>query len=529
MASNAPTGDSDIAKLWQASIQEYEKATGKSLQLGQFRSMDQVMAGTENLSKNFSDFRSDGSKVAKVRTALKNNMWLIQRIVNTVETVGGAVSAFPPAMPASLIFSAFGQVMQSFSDVSADYDKIMGFFEFTHRFFDRLSIIDQKMPDIPPFQRCVGRVFSSILRICAIAQKYSKERRFRKWFDSLLNGTDGELAGASSELESAINEMSQAVGLASLKTLEVMNDVVNSMSGNIEFLVSNANLIDERTAAIESNTNTIIDQNQELASKQDEMTDLQKEMFEKLSEQSRLLNQAVGFFGSVQIGEGFGKSFKTSLLKVDVIKLRLTRWGQSVGLANLANVRSLQDTKLAEEDLPKVHDLLTEILDLIEDAEKFSARFKKKNPKALTMDPEKELDEASASLHKQMDELAAKRRGNLEIGGEQEAVAIYQEKDFSRLVEDCSSLVTDLIELFPAVKEDQRKMCEEEVAHMKKVQGGLPLLKEAAAGQDELLSATVVKVIQSSTTYNNSVVFQGTNSGFQIGNNSGRINNVRFN
>jgi hypothetical protein len=322
--------------------------------------------------------------------------------------------------------------------------------------------------------------------------------------------------------------MSQAVGLASLKTLEVMNDVVNSMSGNIEFLVSNANLIDERTAAIQSNTSTIINQNQELANKQDEMSKVQKEMFEKLTEQSRLLNQAVGFFGSVQIGESFGKSFKMSLLKVDVIKLRLTRWGHSVGLVSLADVKSLEDTKLAKEDIPKVQDLLTEILDLIEDAEKFSARFKKKNPKALTMDPEKELDEASASLHKQMDELAAKRRGNAGIEV-QEALVIYQEKDFSRLIEDCSSLVTDLIELFPAVKEDQRKICEEEVAQMKKVQGGLPLLKEAAAGQDELLSATVVKVIQSTTTYNNSVVFQGTNSGFQIGNNSGRINNVRFN
>lgn len=106
-------------------------------------------------------------------------------------------------------------------------------------------------------------------------------------------------------------------------------------------------------------------------------------------------------------------------------------------------------------------------------------------------------------------------------------LAMYQEKDFSRLFEDTSSLVNDLVDLFPAVKEDQRKICEEEVSQMKKIKNGLPLLKEAAAGQDDLLS-DVVKVIQSTTTYNNSVVFQGTNSGFQIGNNSGRINNVRF-
>jgi hypothetical protein len=92
MASKVPKGESDIAQLWQAAIQDYEKVTGKSLQLGQFRNMDEVMAGTESLSKNFTEFRRDQSKMAKIRTALKNNMWLIQGIVDTVQTVGNAAS-----------------------------------------------------------------------------------------------------------------------------------------------------------------------------------------------------------------------------------------------------------------------------------------------------------------------------------------------------------------------------------------------------------------------------------------------------
>jgi hypothetical protein len=41
---------------------------------------------------------------------MKSN-WLTEQVVNTVQMVGNAASAFPPAMPASLIFSAFGQVM----------------------------------------------------------------------------------------------------------------------------------------------------------------------------------------------------------------------------------------------------------------------------------------------------------------------------------------------------------------------------------------------------------------------------------
>ncbi|RAH55365.1 hypothetical protein BO85DRAFT_522214 [Aspergillus piperis CBS 112811] len=526
MASNGE--GSSIAQLWQDAIAEYEKTTGKGLRLGQFKSMDEVMAGTEGLSNKFSDFRSDKSKVGKMRTAFKNNMWLIQGIVNTIQNVGNAASIFPPAMPASLIFSAFGQVMESFSTVSADYDTIMGFFEFTHRFFDRLSIIDQKMPELPPFQRCVSRVFSSILRICAIAQRYTKEKRFRKWFDGLLKGNDGELAAASEELETAINEMSQAVGLSTLKTVEVMNTVVERMNGNLEFLVSNANLIDERTAAIQSNTDAIRQQNQEIASKQDHMTDTQREMMAQLSEQSKLLNQAVGFFGSLQIGDSFGKEFQTSLLKVDVIKLRLTRWGKSVGLANLDDMGSASGIKLAPEDIPKVQDLLNEILELIADADKLSGRFKKKNPTALTMDPDTHLDGTSASLHQQMDLLAKGRQGN-SVSNPDDALVIYQMKDFSRLIEDTNGLVDNLIELFPAVKDEQRKICEDEVSQLKKVEDGLPLLKDVAAGQDDLLSDTVVKVIQSTNTYNNSVVFSGENFGFQIGSNAGSINNVRFN
>jgi hypothetical protein len=71
---------------------------------------------------------------------------------------------------------------QSFATVSADYDKIMGFFDFTHRFFDRLLIIENKSPQQKPFQRCVTRVFSSMLTICSVAQEYAEKKRLSKKF-----------------------------------------------------------------------------------------------------------------------------------------------------------------------------------------------------------------------------------------------------------------------------------------------------------------------------------------------------------
>ncbi|KAJ5675625.1 hypothetical protein N7462_008522 [Penicillium macrosclerotiorum] len=527
-----PSGqpDSDLAELWQTAVKSYEETTGKSLRLGSSNTMDDVMQATEGLSTKFKDFRDDKSKVSKVRTAFKNNMWLIKDIVGAVQQVGNAASAFPPAMPASLIFSVFGHVMQSFSDVSADYDKVMGFFDFTHRFFDRLSIIDHKMPNSSPFQRCVLRVFSSILKLCAIAQKYCAEKRFKKWFESLLKGSDGALAGASKEMEEAINELSQAVGLTTLKTVEVLDEVVQSMNGNVEFLVANANLIDERTKAIQLDTATIIKQNEELESKQDEMTDMQRETLDKMTEQSRMLTQVVGYFGSIQMGENFGKAFQTSLLKLSVVRLRLTRWGESIGLVSMTDITSLHQAKISPEDIPQVEDLLNGILDQFADAERISQRFQRRNTSVQVLDPAKELDEVSASLHQTMSDIVKKRQGDSEPDPTTN-LTLYEEKNFTRLIEDVSDLVNDLVNLFPGIQEDQRKLCEQEVSEMKKIKNALPLLKDVAADDDKMLSETVVKVIKSTTTttYNNSVVFSGTNSGFQVGNNKGNISNVRFN
>lgn len=512
---------SDIAQLWQLAVEDYEKRTKKSLHLAQFSNIDQVMKGTEGLSNEFKDFRHDRSKTDNVRTAFKNNLWLIQKVVNTLEVVGNAASAFPPAMPASLVFTAFGQVMQSFASVSADYDKIMGFFDFTHRFFDRLSMIEDKTPQQAPFQRCIARVFSGMLTICSVAQEYAEKKRFKKWFSSLIDGSDGALSGAIQEMEEAVNELTQAVGLATLRTVEILDEIVQSMNGNVEFLVAQVTVIDGRMEAIKSDTGTIIEQTQALELKQDAMLKM-------LDEQSRLFNDAVQSFEYIQMGSNFGQSFQTSLLKLDVVRLRLTRWGQSVGLANVdGDMKQLHMTNLAPEDQEQVQDLLAQILELFAEAEAASKRLRRRNPTLKALDPAEELDGVSASLHQKMEDLAKKRQGKSEL--EQDQVTIlYEEKNFARLIEDISELVDGLVDLFPGIQEEQRKLCEEEVSGLNASEGALSLLKEVAAGQDKLLSDTVVKVIQSTTTYTNSVVFSGPNSGFQIGNNSGKISGVRF-
>jgi len=334
-----------------------------------------------------------------------------------------------------------------------------------------------------------------------------------------MKGSDGALAAANSEMEQAVNELSQAVGLATLRTVEIIGEVLQSMDGNVEFLVAKSTIIEERTEAIQS--------------KQDEMTEVQRETLESVKGLSQMLYDGVGYIGSVQMGHDLAKDFQTSLLKFGVVRLRLTRWGQSVGLANLDEVKSLQQAKLSPEDIPRVEELLRGILDKFEDAEVTSKRFQKKKhndqSSLLVLDPAKELDKVSASLNQKMYDLAKKRQGKAELEPKGD-LTLYEEKNFSRLIEDISELVDGLVGLFPGIQEEQRRLVEEDVSEMNKAKDTLPLLKEVAAGQDKLLSEAVIKVMQSSstTTYTNSVVFSGSNSGFQVGNNSGRVSGVRF-
>jgi hypothetical protein len=338
----------------------------------------------------------------------------------------------------------------------------------------------------------------------------------------LIDGSDGALSGAIEEMEEAVNELTQAVGLATLRTVEILDDIVQSMNGNVEFLVAQVTIIDGRMEAIKSDTGTIIEQTQALELKQDAMLKM-------LDEQSRLFNDAVKSFEYIQMGSNFGQSFQTSLLKLDVVRLRLTRWGHSVGLANVddGDVKQLRMTNLASEDQEQVQDLLAQILELFAEAGAASKRLRRRNPTLKVLDPAEELDGVSASLHQKMQDLAKKRQGKSELEEDQVTI-LYEEKNFARLIEDISELVDGLVDLFPGIQEEQRRLCEEEVSGLNANEGALSLLKEVAAGQDKLLSDMVVKVIQSTTTYTNSVVFSGPNSGFQIGNNSGKINGVRF-
>ena len=71
-----------------------------------------------------------------------------------------------------------------------------------------------------------------------------------------------------------------------------------------------------------------------------------------------------------------------------------------------------------------------------------------------------------------------------------------------------------MVNLFPAIREEQYKLYEEEASEVKTTQDAMSIVKGIAASHDMLLSEVIVRVIESSTTFSNSIIFPGPTSGF---------------
>ncbi|KAJ9500831.1 hypothetical protein H2202_003389 [Exophiala xenobiotica] len=236
-------------------------------------------------------------------------------------------------------------------------------------------------------------------------------------------------------------------------------------------------------------------------------------------------NDAIQCFEYVQVARNFDQSFQTAILKLDLPKLRLSRWGQSVGLDRVeTGMQLLPAVAGSREDHQKAKELLDQIVDLFEEAERASGKLKSPAKDPTVYDTTRDLDEPTASLHGKLQRLSLRRfkpRGVLNKA----KWALYKEKSLNRLIQDITELVTGLIELFPAARSEQRRLCEQdgaELASDEHISLIAPLIEE----QDPELSASI-KSANPGAQPNFHITFAGShNHGLQQGYFSGHQTNT---
>jgi hypothetical protein len=204
-----------------------------------------------------------------------------------------------------------------------------------------------------------------------------------------------------------------------------------------------------------------------------------------------LFTSCIDCFEYVQLGRQFGTNYQRSLLKLDILKLRLSRWADAVN-------GSQQDYNVATgpaNEAQKVQEILGEIIELFANAEKVSAKYKMKAKPGdlVAYNVNADLEPDLRSMHNKMRELAIKRQRRSSFA-QKAAWALYEEKHFHRLIEDVTTLVDGLVELFPATQRRLQQLSLEEAQEMEK-EPGLGVLKEAAEDIDPLLQISVQQVL----------------------------------
>jgi Prion-inhibition and propagation len=121
-----------------------------------------------------------------------------------------------------------------------------------------------------------------------------------------------------------------------------------------------------------------------------------------------LFTNCVNCFEYVQLGRNFGKDYERSLLKLDIVKLRLSRWADAV---NESQNRSRNPVGSANV-VQKVEEILGEIIELFADAEKVSVKYKTKGTSGElgVYNIDTDLESDLQSMHNKMRVLALKRQ-----------------------------------------------------------------------------------------------------------------------
>ncbi|EUC28300.1 hypothetical protein COCCADRAFT_30414 [Bipolaris zeicola 26-R-13] len=223
----------DLGRLWTQAISDYNARTGEDLSSMGAQSLDGAMKSLDDGMEKFKGFRHNGSKTSKFRSVIGNSLGDMQKCIDGIAVIGSAAGAFPPAMPVGLVFTAASRLISAFAGVKADYDRVESFFEYSGRFFERLSLLEERA-ESGPLAIAVVRVFSMQLSVCGRVRYLIKKKRFSQWLNALWNMEDQELLAAFAAMQASIDELNQTVGYETYNSIRTVQDEVKTGNDKLD-------------------------------------------------------------------------------------------------------------------------------------------------------------------------------------------------------------------------------------------------------------------------------------------------------
>jgi vacuolar-type H+-ATPase subunit I/STV1 len=231
----------------------------------------------------------------------------------------------------------------------------------------------------------------------------------------------------------------------------------------------------------------------------------------------------INCFDLVRVGRNFGSDYETSVIKLDLIRLRLTRWAEAIGIAQEDEAAALAQLKdrleNPDRDVEIVERSLGQILHLFERSAETSKRLalRSSNDKAASIESGNFENSTMQNLHKSMRNLALQRQKRSTIL-QKISWTFHRKRDLRDLIEDLSELVSQLVELAPT--KAQKELGNAELATIGTDQNIAILddaLRDGVGDEhrelDSILQACVTDVIQQRTGTMSEAIWKRSKAG----------------
>ncbi|XMA14942.1 hypothetical protein WAI453_007733 [Rhynchosporium graminicola] len=204
-----------------------------------------------------------------------------------------------------------------------------------------------------------------------------------------------------------------------------------------------------------------------------------------------LFNNCVDCFDYIQLGRHFGTDFERCQLKLDILKTRLGRWGQATVLNdNPSFATNLPNEKAAQQ----VQAILEEIALLFRSTQQSCKRYKiSAKPEDLVCLEQKDMPLVLHGLHGKLGDVARRRQGRTSLLKKM-SWALYDAKNFDKLIKEMVNLVEDLEQLYPSDK-TQCKLVEMDIEGIED-EPSLLALTGAADGTDAVLMDLALRKVE---------------------------------
>ena len=214
----------------------------------------------------------------------------------------------------------------------------------------------------------------------------------------------------------------------------------------------------------------------------------------------------VDCFDFIRIGRNFGEDYEMYMVKLDIVRLRFTRWGETTGMtteneeAAAAKLKSL--LKDPDTEFSLVERTLGQILRLFESAAETSKLLAIKTS-VMRNTTDRNTSDGPATmrhLHEVLRNLAIRRQKRSSVL-QKTSWALYRKREFNTLIGNLTDLVSALVKLTPL--QPQRDLCSQDLVELGNDRNVVMLddvlnqpIVDDVVSLDENLQALVSRIIE---------------------------------